>query len=146
MGVKFPLPWKGQSLCSLCLFLEAARGSAGIGHLLGSLPVPHLTRGCPEAAPRQLQLRATASEPLPFSGRTLCFLQTKAHTKGCAFFLRKTRVFPPFLLSPQPWVWGCSLPAAATCHLKDNVILGASSCTISFIPPLFGEASRSLVL
>lgn len=112
-----PCPAKVRAVFPAFVF-RGSPGWAGIGRLLGSLPVPHLTRGCPEAAPRQLQLRATVGEPLPFSGRTLCFLHTKALTqacRGCAFFLRKIRVFFPSFYPHSRWVWGFQPPS--WCHL-----------------------------
>lgn len=93
-----PFHWKGQSLYSQGLFLEAALGWAGIGHLPGSLPFPNLIWGCPARGPRELQLRVTASEPLSQVGHCAFFrLKSSLRPRGAVLFALGKSDFFPFI-------------------------------------------------
>lgn len=112
-----PLHWKGQSLYSQGLFLEAVLGWGGIGHLLGSLPFPNLSRGCPAPGLRELQLRVTASEPLSQVGHCAFFrLKSSLKPRGAVLSALGKADFPPFLLSPQ--LLDLGMQPHGCCHLS----------------------------
>lgn len=126
------------------LFLEAALGWAGIGHLLGSLPFPNLSRGCPAPGPGELQLRVTASEPLPQVGHCDFFrLKPSLQPRGALLFaLGKADFLSPSFYPPNCWIWECSsqllpLVTERTMWFWDS---GAAESE------LFGEAFRSLAV
>lgn len=142
VGVGFPVPCKGQG-CVPGFVFRGSPGWAGIGRLPGSLPVPHLTRGCPEAAPRQLQLRALLVSPFlpPFLSQVgpCAFSTLKPSlkpTRAVLFSLGKSGFFPlPFI----PPALGLGLQPPSWCHLSPKGQCDSGTAQSALFPVCLGK-------
>lgn len=111
LGVKFPpFHWKGQSPYSQGLFLEAARGWAGIG--LGTFAwiaaISKFKSGLScSGTGGSLQLRVTASEPFSQVGHCAFFtLKSSLKLRGAVLFSLGKPDFFPLPFTPPTFGFG----------------------------------------